>query len=257
MPCSNFFSLIQVTGTDWRRFLQSQLTCDLAHLSNGQGTWGAYCNQKGRMTSLFYCAIKEDCAYLWLPTEITEHTLKKLKKFGHFSKVLIEQTSVAFSLTPKAGEFALIENVLYLNLFKGEEEQTLDTASILQSLAQHKYVWLTTKTQGKFLPQEIELDKHKGVSFQKGCYLGQEVVARIHFLGRLQKALFQISFGSDISVNEGDEIYNEAGKVVGEIANVISFSNEKKGLAVISTKMPFKSLTCHQAEINLQQEKPI
>lgn len=90
--------------------------------------------------------------------------------------------------------------------------------------------FLETASQGLFLPQELHLDKLDAVSFTKGCYLGQEVIARLHYLGKLKKHLWQIELSQ--AQTPGSKLF-QADRAVGQLVCHANFSGKNFGLAVI------------------------
>jgi folate-binding protein YgfZ len=154
-------AIIRVSGPDARSFLQGQLTCDLNRLSTGQGLRGAHCNLKGRVEALYDLSMDGESILLHTPDEVAEHALKHLQPYARFSKVNLE-----------------------LRLDHQPENHALHIANIQAGIAR-----LSLNTVGRFLPQELGLVEQGAVDFKKGCYLGQEVVARLHYLGKLKKQL--------------------------------------------------------------------
>ena len=163
------FSQITLEGADAQSFLQSQLTCNVSKLGLSYQTT-AIANLKGRIEfgiwikkqgeQQFDIAISSDC----MPA-LQAH----LKKYGAFSKFT---TSEPTTIYPCA-----IDDE---PTFSHNESHHDVEAWIARSLATGNY-WITAATQGLFQPQELRLHQRAGVDYDKGCYLGQEVIARIYF----------------------------------------------------------------------------
>lgn len=154
--------IIKVMGPDARTFLQGQLTCDVTALSQNHPIWGAHCDLKGRVQALYHLRQEGDAILLSTPDDVAEHALAHLQHYARFSKVTLTLEPLG---TPELSPEARIVKL------KAHEAR------------------LHPETVGKFLPQELGLVERGAVSFDKGCYLGQEIVARIHYLGKLKKQL--------------------------------------------------------------------
>lgn len=164
MDIRNSLKYLKVSGTDASKFLQGQLTCDINQANETQPVLGAHCNVKGRIESLFEIFKKDDVYFLLMPSSIIEHAYTTLKKYALFSKVTLEimelndsGLSIEFPVTFDEWRLQRIE--------KG-----IPT--------------LFPETTGKFLPHDLNLPTLNAVSFTKGCYLGQEIVARMQHLGK-------------------------------------------------------------------------
>ncbi len=194
---------ILIWGPQAEIFLQGQLTCDVKSCP----TFGGYCNTQGRLISLFRLLqnpLEQDKGYcLECPLEILESTLHTLKKYAIFSKVTIENIS------------QISENIPELDI--GTQINQLQTLDILSKTPQ-----LTSKTQGMFLPHHVNLPELKGVSFNKGCYLGQEIIARMEYRSKIKKhlAIFEYDFDLQSPLEAGSAIYHpDHTEPVGHIVN--------------------------------------
>ncbi len=154
--------MIRVTGPEAIKFLQGQLTCDLSKISEIHPMWGAHCDIKGRVQALYQLQQEGDHICLFTPDDVAHQALAHLQYYARFSKVTL-------MLEPD-----------------GKPDPSLEER-IVELKAHHAR--LHPETLGKFLPQELGLIERGAVSFEKGCYLGQEIVARLHYLGKLKKQL--------------------------------------------------------------------
>ncbi len=100
-----------------------------------------------------------------------------------------------------------------------------------------KLVLLTPKTSLLFTPQMISLEQQGGVSFTKGCYVGQEIVARTQHLGKLKRHLHRIQIESDKPLQPGDALHNQKGEKVGVIVNAVFKNNKVDALAVVEDRL--------------------
>lgn len=110
---------------------------------------------------------------------------------------------------------------------------------------------VTPRTQEQFVPQMLNLDIINGISFKKGCYTGQEIVARTHYLGSVKRRTYLASLTSDIAPTEGDKIHDGAQNEIGQIVRVAP--NITNGFdALIEMR-----IDAHQAGINFWNDVPI
>jgi tRNA-modifying protein YgfZ len=184
------FGIICISGEDAANFLQGQVTCDVMQRST---KLGACCNNQGRVISNFRLYDFQACYYLLMHQSVIESTVAHLKKFAMFSKVDI-------------GEIKNISAALQASLPK----VTSDNALLLQDIAA-KVVNITIDTSEKFTPHEISLEQTGAISFHKGCYQGQEIIARMHYQGKAKQHLIQAQ--SDIAFEPGDIIKVDDRKV--------------------------------------------
>jgi len=213
---------ISVSGPDACKFLQGQLTCDVAALEDRQLTLGAYCNIKGKVESLFYL-IRNDAIYFLYPhPDLAEPTLNELKKYAIFSKVALK----------------LCEILLPAELARSEEQQVL--AQIPQ---------LYPKTAGLFFPHDLNLPELNAVSFTKGCYRGQEIVARMQHRGNLKRRMY-LFISSKCKLDPGDEITSADNTAVGRVVRVYTDpAGPVVGLAVVNDSCIKQQLKAGDCEL--------
>ncbi|MDP2506811.1 folate-binding protein YgfZ [Oceanobacter sp. 3_MG-2023] len=231
------FSLLEVTGPDAARLLQGQLTCDVTGLADGQWTLGACCNAKGRMVTNFMLAHTDDRFIFRLATDVTELFQRHLSKYAVFYKVSLTPLSTAIfgyqtSVPAAVSERTLQKqhDALLLNWPDGRIECWADTAPTTPDstpLAQAEWqqqdiqaglVWVTQKSVEHWIPQHIAWDKLDGVNFKKGCYTGQEVVARVQYLGKAKKQLVKATCADEATPDLLSPVKTSI-KAVGEVAS--------------------------------------
>ncbi len=178
--------LLKVSGSKAKELLQGQLTCDLNEVTPTQPRLGAHCNPQGRIISLFRIFLHNDEYYLQMPREMVAIALKALKKYAVFFKVELSDASDE--------SIGLLE---HLPLSQG-------------------YAMIYPETTEMFLPHELNLHQLNGISFTKGCYTGQEIIARMQYRGKLKTQLHLATCEYN-SIVRGMDIFDEkgvAGKVV-------------------------------------------
>jgi len=260
-------SIISFAGTDAASFLQGQTTCDVLSLDETNSILGALCNPKGRVISLFHLVKCNDIFYMVLPSELCENIIKRLKMFIFRSKVNIDDVSNQFSilgvnetLTEQlAKPFAYIRYIenddLALLLIQNNSIEELSSSFAISSnnndwenlLISACIPEITLETSEQFIPQMLNLDALKGISFQKGCYTGQEVIARMHYKGSVKRRLISYQSASPFDIGEQLFVAGDANSI-GTILNSIPVDNETyAGLAVL--KVSFS----HDQEIILKK----
>ena len=224
------YSAISLIGEEQSKYLQGQVTCDVNELEQKSLLHGAHCNAKGKVFSCFRLFNREQQHLLFQPKATIESSLSELKKFGVFAKVEISSTdNLAFTaiVGKQAGEhlkakFAQIPDSLspvvqvgtttlvYLAgkltryLIIEESENINAIISTFELPVFSSDIWnlleitegipaLTMQTENEYVPQMLNMQAIHGISFTKGCYLGQETVARMQYLGKNKKALFALS----------------------------------------------------------------
>jgi len=219
------FGLLAFNGPDARAFLQGQLSCDVAGLAPDAVTPGSYSTPKGRMLATLLLWPDADGFRLLLPRALCEPVRKRLSMFILRSKVKAEDLTAAQRLygllagdpdalcaplgiaaPAQAYRCATAEGYTAVRL-DGDRVLLLAPAEPPPGGALSAAVngdaawaladirgglpWILPETQEQFVPQTANLDLIGGVSFSKGCYPGQEIVARMHYLGRLKERMLR------------------------------------------------------------------
>lgn len=241
---------ITVEGEDKKSYLQGQLTCDVISLDQNESTLGAHCDAKGKMWGLFRLFHHHKQNYtLFLPNSAQEKSLAELKKYSIFSKVSINySTDIAFAvmgeraeklieqltdvtgnvrpLTELSGTAVKVEDHRWLLLIEPSQVETLlfhaDLASaqrVAQSLwdrfdVESAIPRITIANQNQLIPQMLNLQALNAISFNKGCYTGQETVARAKYRGANKRAMFLVQGNNQPQLKQGESLILE--RSVGE-----------------------------------------
>ncbi len=252
-------SLLRFSGADAQLFLQGQLSCDVAALQPLRATNGSYNTPKGRMLASFILWRVGADYFMQLPRALCEPIRKRLSMYILRSKVQATDVSETFALmgvlgagaeaalaaaglaatsTPMtmaetggaltlrldASRFEVIapaEQAAPLELLLKKEATTADTAAWDLAMIHAGVPVITPATQEEFVPQMANLDRIGGVSFTKGCYPGQEIVARMHYLGKLKQRMVLAHVDlADLPV-AGDKLYSTelAEQAAGTVVN--------------------------------------
>ncbi|KJJ63171.1 folate-binding protein [Pseudomonas sp. Choline-3u-10] len=264
--------ILAVRGADASKFLQGQLTCNLNYLDDQHSSLGARCTPKGRMQSSFRIVPEGDGYLLAMDRELVQPQLADLAKFAAFSKSKLYDESaewVRFGLSggdgalvslgldlPQTADVTVVGHGLIavrlndgrselwthakdagttqLRLAAQLPEASLDRWQLAQIRAGIGQV--VAATRELFIPQMINLQALGGVSFKKGCYTGQEIVARMQYLGKLKRRLHRLAAQNhDVDVPApGLEVYSPVhGSSVGEVVMAASAEGALELLAVL------------------------
>ena len=236
--------LIEVSGDDARTFLHSQFTSDINHLSGDQVQHSAWCTAKGRMQASFVVWREADAFHLIVSGDLEAASLKRLQMFVLRSRVklqaLTESRLVLGLAGPQAREAlanaGLPCPVTPLTAAIGTQASVigLEANRYIVAVEQHAMAdlwnkltlkalpaglpawrWLdiqagfplvTAATKDEFVPQMADFEKLGGISFHKGCYPGQEIVARTQYLGKVKRHLYRVR--SDQPLAAGSDLHS-------------------------------------------------
>ena len=274
------FGIIAAYGEDASEFLQAQFTNDINQVDETHSQLSALCSPKGRMLCNFRIFRREQTYYLVLPYELLEAALSRLRMFVLRSKVTLEDASDALmgigasgnKMIEHLGDIAgkLPENIDESVEFENftvvrvagvvprfeiygllEPMQKLWQALDVHATPVGASVWellniqagipvITAGTIDAFVPQMTNMHLINGVSFTKGCYPGQEIVARMHYLGKLKRRMYRIGFDAHDRPAAGSSLVTETSTESQDIGTILSAQQNPDGkfdaLAVIQTK---------------------
>lgn len=249
-------AVLTIAGKDAASFLQGQTTCDVKALVNVQPVLGAYCNAKGRTISSFIIIRHQDSFQLILTRNLLETVRKKLQMYVLRSDVKVTDHSndlcisgiTNIKLNPQEllypypqldNSFLFIGNPEQSHLFWSELITQQQNVSLISSSAwlgldiQAGIPWLYTQTSEAFVPQMLNLDKLNAISFEKGCYTGQEIVARTHYLGKSKRAMYQASCTATTEILPGCTITDNEAKALGMVVLTSAQDNTTQLLVVL------------------------
>lgn len=210
------FTGFVLNGPDAEKFLQGQVTVDLRDLSSEQYRPTAICDLKGRVTFGLWLKKYSPESIEVISVEDQAAALQAhIKKYGAFSKFQLEPSSIIYpAIVDGQASFGQLDQGVRI-------EQWQHTA-ITQGQA-----WITAATTGLFQPQELRLHQRGGVDYDKGCYLGQEIIARLWFRGKPKHWLHLISAGMGDVPAAGTELDKDI-----QVVNAIASSNGWLALVV-------------------------
>ena len=215
----NYLGLIKVTGERASEFLQGQLTCDVREITPHTMRQGAQCNLKGRVLALMDIIACWDHYWLVLPKDLIPQTLSSLEKTAQLSRVTLEaveniqvwglhQAISSPSLPAMANDIISnkndccyrLDDTYCIILNRSDDLSSRIEAFNIHNKPYSEIFWhylqllkqritIYPETRGEFLPHRLNLQDTGAISFKKGCYKGQEIIARMQYLGKLKHEL--------------------------------------------------------------------
>lgn len=230
------YALLRFSGADAPGFLHGQLTCDVLALKPGTSTYGGYCTPKGRLLATFLLWADETGYTMLLPATVAESIRKRLTMYVLRAKVKVEDITPSRACIGVSGsdaerQLAALGGTVpgrlhgvsvgndvsviavpvqrYLVILPREHaDGTADTNAWTALDITAGVPFITPPTQEEFVPQMVNLDLIGGLSYTKGCYPGQEIVARTHYLGRLKQRMYRARINAPAAA--GDKLYCDA-----------------------------------------------
>lgn len=224
MECArlNRYGLLSVSGMDARDFLHAQLTNDILNLASDRAALAGWCSAKGRLLATFLVIPAREGFLLQLSRDLAPALAKRLAMFVLRSKVKIADESErwaqfgVFDAPPPGVRWegdtvsVPVDGKRYLRLEPAAAASLAcaldEDAWYLEEIRAGRPL-ITTATQDQFVPQMVNLETLGGVDFRKGCYPGQEIVARAQYRGQVKRRMVRLPAPEGARLKPGDE-YN-------------------------------------------------
>jgi folate-binding protein YgfZ len=238
------YGLLSVTGADARAFLHAQLTNDIEHLAADRAALAGWCSAKGRLLATFLVIPAPDGFLLQLARDLAAPVAKRLSMFVLRAKVRITDVSDAWAqfgvwdadlqqpdvawrgkrATIRVGERRYLE--LALKEEASERPDGDEAQWVLQEIRAGRPL-ITAATQDQFVPQMVNFEQLGGVDFRKGCYPGQEIVARAQYRGQVKRRMVRAQAPAGLQLAPGQEFNG------GTVVDVAPAENGSEVLAVM------------------------
>jgi folate-binding protein YgfZ len=269
------YGLISIEGPDTKKFLQGQLTCDMDELSVQHSMSGAYCTPKGRMVSNFrVIPLEEDRLLLRMHHSLVENTKAVLSKYSVFFRVELKSCNrmigmgvygdkaadalqQVFGSAPVEKDQCIESNRNFLIqidevgqrfecwVTPGQAEEKWQQLAKLATV-RGSALWelLTIKagigevraqTAEMFIPQMLNLQATGAISFSKGCYTGQEIVARTQYRGQAKRRMYRATVNT-VAPDAGADVIDGNDKAVGNIVAAVTTSDQQSELLAVLSR---------------------
>ncbi len=262
-------STIKVEGDDRVQFLQGQLTQDINLISQNNALYAGFCNPKGRMLAFMLCYLDHESIHLQIDSSIQNFILQKLRMYILRSKVSLKLANETFTCVGFVGSKVLLtkniqppknyldiiqsDGIMIMRLGKDDDRYQLmgETSKVneFMKLNFSEYSSMSFNdwnnlnildgipdiyptTQEAFIPQSLNMDLIEGINFKKGCYTGQEIVARTHYLGKVKRRMYRAFIKSRADLNPGDLILNNNGEEIGQLVRSANENDEKTNMLI-------------------------
>jgi len=274
------FSTVVVAGADATEVIQGQFTNDVNKIDEDHSQISAFCNNKGRMLANFRLFKNQQNYFLSVRSDIVESSIEHLQKYVLRAEVAIQDISeqlVHIGISGDNTETLLspfidnlstdIDSVSYndnyiairiagktprYEIFCSQEHaralwENLSEKTGVANSTYWDYLniknglpFIDSKTRGEFVPQMVNMELINGISFEKGCYTGQEIVARTHYLGKQKRRTYRIKIISDTKPKAGEQLATDTStenQYTGTLTTVYQTAEkEYEALAVIQIK---------------------
>lgn len=241
----NDLAVLQIHGEEATKYLQGQVTNDVNKLTQHNAQTGCHCDLKGKCWNIFTALNNGDSFFLIGDQGGMQTSLAELKKYAVFSKVEISDVSQQWQVLGGFGQQLVDALHNTLPTLPNKHMQVVwqdDLAVVFLSAPQPRYLILTTAqqadnlapqrdptalwnsldilagmaniqaaTSNEFVPQMLNMQAVNAISFNKGCYVGQEVVARTKYLGKNKRAAFILTADGSNTLAAGDLLEKQLG----------------------------------------------
>lgn len=268
-------SVIHVSGDEANKYLQGQITVNIEQMDQNQALLGCHCDFKGKTWNIFYALGVANDINMICHQQSVENSLRELKKYGVFSKVDISDTTSDWVFLGGAGPHLTEIIATLFHTVPMTDKQVVHSDSgfvMLLDSPTPRYLLMLTQgaaqafvdeyplplvdserwnsldiqagianiqeaTSNQFVPQMMNMQALAAIDFKKGCYMGQEVVARTKYLGKNKRAAFILKCDSDCLAEAGDLLEIQVGenwRRGGTVIRSALFNGETWLLAVLS-----------------------
>jgi folate-binding protein YgfZ len=272
------WGVIRAKGADAASFLHGQLTQDTANLGLNQARLAGYCSAKGRLLASFVVwRAADDELLLACSADLLPGVLKRLSMFVLRAKCKLSDATAELALFGLAGEAARawLGDAAPRAAWSAVAVGTAQAVRLPDVAGKPRYLWcapaaeaapplpplpldawswlevqsgvptIVSATAEQFVPQMVNLELVGGVNFQKGCYPGQEIVARSQYRGTIKRRAFL--FGADAPPHAGQEVFAsaDASQPAGMVANAASFEGAHAALVELKLSVQAEGGALH------------
>ncbi len=269
----SYMGCMHLTGENSREFLQGQLSCDVREVTSTQMRQGAMCNLKGRVLALLD-VIDWNGLHLFVPQDLLLPTQTSLAKTAFFSKVQLTLSPtyqlfgfylqnnndiIPFNAQLPLEQYGCLQEDAFYVYHLGEgfyifivKNDTISASFINNNQWRGSLTWHTLQlknnrwdiyplSRGAFLPHRLSLQLSGYLSFNKGCYKGQEIVARTHYRAKLKHEMKLFIVENNMKLTSGSRLMSEDGQT--ELGELVDYSVINETTALIAASVVFNCPT--------------
>ena len=269
------FSIISISGADSTEFIQGQMTQDISAIGDDEARMTAILNPQGRVMSTALIMHWDDSIILVLNKDTVDDLIVWLSRFILRSKVTVSRLEAhIYGLNQnlaniESDSLDLEKEIFCLRSIETDAERTLLITKSLHDFSKSSITTMSSRNWqladiqagipiiykeniAKFIPQMVNLDLINGISFNKGCYTGQEIVSRVQHTGKIKRRMFHISTQqSNTEIRPGTPVLLGDSEV-GTIIQSVQYKNQIHSLAVIKNDASKKKLLVNGSAIKIQ-----
>ena len=282
--------LIDVHGTDAETFMQGQFCNDVRQVTEQHSQLSGYCNPKGRLLATFRLFQHAGHYYLSLPSALHDPVLKRLRMYVLRAKVTLatpdtwgsiglagvaadELLQTTLGTAPTDVDAMLVANDCAVLRVAGPQPRfeihgdyaalrELWTALAAHAPAVGANIWglldirsglatIYPQTSEAFVPQMINLQQVDGVSFSKGCYPGQEIVARMHYLGKLKRRMYHAHIATSSLPQPGEALFTTAPEAGQDTGMIVTAQAAPQGGCEVLAVIPSAAVLQRHGDVRL------
>lgn len=238
------WGMVTLVGPDSKSYLQGQLTCDVVSLAADKSTFAGHCDAKGKLRTILRVFHYQNGYGLLQRQSVMATQLPELKKYAVFSKTEITQTdAVILGLTGEQAQATIdhhfsgdadvrhndtatvvkVDNARWIIITTAEQADSVITTLAPTATLTTTELWnlydiqaamprIDSATELEFIPQAVNLQAVNGISFKKGCYTGQETVARAKYRGINKRAMYIVTGTATQCPQPGDALERSVGE---------------------------------------------
>lgn len=246
-------TVIAVSGQDAKTFLQGQLSYDVERLSPARIELASCNSAQGRVQAVIWLLERSEGVFLLVPSSMTDLLLTRLRKYVLRAKVRIEAAADRYQIGGAIGASLDVAPRTHQEIdgrswiqWPGETPRVLclaDTSHPLPTTTEFSADWrrvdiasalpqVYPETHEAFVAQMLNLDVLGGISFDKGCYAGQEIIARTHYRGTIKRRMFRFRASADVPTPGTRVVAND--QHAGEVVDAVPTPEGCELLAVIT-----------------------
>ena len=239
-----YLSATRFSGPDAGSFLNAQFSADIAALKEGQSTFAAFCSPQGKVFGLLLIGRQKNNYMVIGSAQLLPSVVQRLRIYIFRSKVEIEplDNMQVCGLSPSCPEDPASPVLMpgdmplrYAIVSEGTQNDE-ETENWRHSELNNGVAWLDVNTTEKFIPQMLGYDQISAVSFSKGCYPGQEIVARAHYLGKVKRKPLLVTVMGQPVIDNGSrvQIQYESETVDGSVIDTAPAGTENTLMFIVT-----------------------